>query len=211
MEDLSMFQRPRTVALEDENPLGISGVYGDKSDISIHGLAPFYQILFISLINHHSPTIATLVFLTTKIVLCVNSLGDDPSLVLGNTILILLRRLGRSTCQNGAVAGELNMHAGSNPNPDLLDLDLELERTLRRARHVRRRIKFENSLYSQTENLATDEISVDSSLSDSESENFFSPTHAGTLNMAEPPRITLRQMGGVMRVHLGLFLASNPL
>ncbi|MED6196640.1 hypothetical protein PIB30_049331 [Stylosanthes scabra] len=89
MEDLSMFQTPRTVALEDENPgtygtvliyplnrlvtvaswvtrllilgfassvdarlspervliypldrLGISGVYGDTSDISIHGLAP---------------------------------------------------------------------------------------------------------------------------------------------------------------------------
>ncbi|MED6171161.1 hypothetical protein PIB30_038243 [Stylosanthes scabra] len=63
--------------------LGISGVYGDTSDISIHGLAPFYQILFISLVNHHSPTIATPVFLTTKIVPCVNSLGDDPSLVLG--------------------------------------------------------------------------------------------------------------------------------
>ncbi|MED6134424.1 hypothetical protein PIB30_036924 [Stylosanthes scabra] len=66
----------------------------------------------------------------------------------------------------------------SNPNPDLLDLDLELERTLTRARQVRSRIEFENSLYSQTENLATDEISVDSSLSNSESENFFSPTHA---------------------------------
>ncbi|MED6162521.1 hypothetical protein PIB30_071243, partial [Stylosanthes scabra] len=84
----------------------------------------------------------------------------------------------------------------SNPNPDLLDLDLELERTLRRARQVRRRIEFENFLYSQTENLATEEISVDSSLSDSESEKFFSPTHAGTLHMAEPPRVTLRQMGG---------------
>ncbi|MED6213647.1 hypothetical protein PIB30_095322 [Stylosanthes scabra] len=42
--------------------LGISGVYGDTSDISIHGLAPFYQIPFISLVNHHSPTIATPVF-----------------------------------------------------------------------------------------------------------------------------------------------------
>ncbi|MED6211142.1 hypothetical protein PIB30_070795 [Stylosanthes scabra] len=130
MEDLSMFQRLRTVALEDENPgtygtvliyplnrlvecgfvgntavnpwvgifcrcqgfprerplfwkmrtlglmegvdlptrpigrvwlrglhakhlyLGISGVYGDTRDISIHGLAPFYQILFIFLFNH---------------------------------------------------------------------------------------------------------------------------------------------------------------
>ncbi|MED6146542.1 hypothetical protein PIB30_035336 [Stylosanthes scabra] len=142
MEDLSMFQRPRTVALEDENPgtygtvliyplnrlvecgfvgdtavnpwvgifcrrqgfaresvdlptqpigrvwlrglhakhlyLGISGVYGDTRDISIHGLAPFYQILFISLFNHHSLTltVATPIFLTTKIIPCVNSLGE---------------------------------------------------------------------------------------------------------------------------------------
>ncbi|MED6208828.1 hypothetical protein PIB30_048810 [Stylosanthes scabra] len=107
--------------------------------------------------------------------------------------LTLLRRLGRSAHQNGAIAGELNI---SNPNPDFLDLDLELERTLRHAKQVRRRIEFENSLYSQTENLATEEIYVDSSLSDSESENFFSPTHTGTLHMAEPPRVTLRQMGG---------------
>ncbi|MED6111563.1 hypothetical protein PIB30_053367 [Stylosanthes scabra] len=125
MEDLSMFQRPRSVALEYEKP-GTFGV----------GLIP--------------PT----------------------------------RPLDRVWLR------------GSNPNPDLLDLDLELERTLRRARQVRRRIEFENSLYSQTENLATEEIFVDSSLSDSESEKLFSPTRAGTLNMAEPPRITLHQMGG---------------
>ncbi|MED6210028.1 hypothetical protein PIB30_060211 [Stylosanthes scabra] len=145
MKDLSMFQRPRTVALEDENPgtygtvliyplnrlvecgfvgdtamrtlglmedvdlptrpigrvwlrglqakhlyLGISGAYGDTRDISIHGLAPFYQIIFISLFDHHSLTltIATPVFLTTKIVPCVNSLGDDPSPILGNFKLV---------------------------------------------------------------------------------------------------------------------------
>ncbi|MED6169751.1 hypothetical protein PIB30_024268 [Stylosanthes scabra] len=60
--------------------LGISGVYGDTRDISIHGLAPFYQILFISLFDHNSLTltIATPVFLTTKIVPCVNSLGRRP-------------------------------------------------------------------------------------------------------------------------------------
>ncbi|MED6148228.1 hypothetical protein PIB30_051062 [Stylosanthes scabra] len=132
MEDLSMFKRPRTVALEDENP----GTYG------------------------------------TALIYPLNRLVSVASWV---TRLLIL---------------------GSNPNPDLLDLDLELERTLRRATQVRRRIEFQNSLYSQTENLATDEISVDSSLSNSESENFFSPIHAGTLNMAEPPRVTLRQMGG---------------
>ncbi|MED6110915.1 hypothetical protein PIB30_047395 [Stylosanthes scabra] len=119
MEDLSMFQRPRTVALEDENP----GTYGTAliyplnrlvsvaswvTRLLILGLASSVdtrvspeRILFISLVNHHSLTltIATLVFLTTKIVSCVNSLGDDPSPVLGNPGLILLRRLGRSARQ----------------------------------------------------------------------------------------------------------------
>ncbi|MED6132876.1 hypothetical protein PIB30_022955 [Stylosanthes scabra] len=66
--------------------LGIRGAYGDTRDISIHGLAPFYQILFISLFDHHSLifTIVTPVFLTTKIVSCVKSLGDDPSSILGS-------------------------------------------------------------------------------------------------------------------------------
>ncbi|MED6133767.1 hypothetical protein PIB30_031208 [Stylosanthes scabra] len=109
----------------------------------------------------------------------------------GNFGLTLLRRLGRTpradASSNGAVAGELNMCA---------DLDLETERTLRRVRQVRRRIEFENSLHSQTENLTAKETSIHSSLSDSESEKFFSPSHAGTLQMAEPPRVTLRQMGG---------------
>ncbi|MED6192741.1 hypothetical protein PIB30_012911 [Stylosanthes scabra] len=77
-----------------------------------------------------------------------------------------------------------------------IHLDLEIERTLRRARQVRRRIEFENYLHSQTENLAAEETFVDSSLSDSESEKFFSPTHVGTIQIAEPPRVTLRQMGG---------------
>ncbi|MED6174374.1 hypothetical protein PIB30_068457 [Stylosanthes scabra] len=68
---------------------------------------------------------------------------------------------------NGAVAGELNI---SNPNPDLLDFDSEIERTLKCARQVRRRIEFENSLRSQTENLATEETSVQYSYSDSKSD-----------------------------------------
>ncbi|MED6157726.1 hypothetical protein PIB30_025998 [Stylosanthes scabra] len=139
MEDLSMFQRPRTVALEDENP----GTYGRIRESQI------------------------------------NLVATPPA----------ERSSKWRRCRGVKHARR------SNPNPDLLDLDLELERTLRRARQVRRRIQFENSLYSRTENLATDEISVDSSLSDSKSEKFFSPTHAGTLNMAEPPRITLSQMG----------------
>ncbi|MED6167183.1 hypothetical protein PIB30_000435 [Stylosanthes scabra] len=60
--------------------LGISGVIGDTRDISIHGLAPFYQILSISLfiLRSLTLTIATPVFLTTKIVPCVNSLGERP-------------------------------------------------------------------------------------------------------------------------------------
>ncbi|MED6211356.1 hypothetical protein PIB30_072898 [Stylosanthes scabra] len=96
---------------------------------------------------------------------------------------------------NVAVAGELNI---SNLNPNLLDFDSEIERTLRRARQVRRRIEFENSLRSQTENLATEETSVQSSYSDSKSdfEIPFSPTHAGTHTMEEHPTVTLRQMGG---------------
>ncbi|MED6123911.1 hypothetical protein PIB30_054097 [Stylosanthes scabra] len=127
MEVLSMFQRPRPVALEYEKP----GTY------------------------------------RTVLIYPLDRLGDRSS--------------------NGAVAGELNMCA---------DLDLEIERTLRHARQVRRQIEFENSLHSQTENLAAEETSVDSSLSDSESEKFFSPTHVGTLQMVESPRVTLRQMGG---------------
>ncbi|MED6151415.1 hypothetical protein PIB30_082187, partial [Stylosanthes scabra] len=44
--------------------LGISGVYGDKRDISIHGPAPFYQFSSISLFNLRllTLTIATPVY-----------------------------------------------------------------------------------------------------------------------------------------------------
>ncbi|MED6225777.1 hypothetical protein PIB30_096949, partial [Stylosanthes scabra] len=73
----------------------------------------------------------------------------------------------------------------SNPNPDLLDFDSEIERTLRRARQVRRRIEFENSLRSQTKNLATEETFVQSSYFDSKSdfEIPFSPTYAADLRL----------------------------
>ncbi|MED6127322.1 hypothetical protein PIB30_087007, partial [Stylosanthes scabra] len=85
----------------------------------------------------------------------------------------------------------------SNPNPDLLDFDSEIERMLRRVRQVRRRIEFADSLRSQIGNLATEETYDHSSYSDSKSdfEIPFSPTHTGTHTMGEPPRVTLRQMG----------------
>ncbi|MED6170686.1 hypothetical protein PIB30_033338 [Stylosanthes scabra] len=66
--------------------LGISGVYGDTRDISIHGLAPFYQILSISLFNHHSLTltIATPVFFSQpKSSHALTRWENDPSPVLG--------------------------------------------------------------------------------------------------------------------------------
>ncbi|MED6161902.1 hypothetical protein PIB30_065213 [Stylosanthes scabra] len=60
--------------------LRISGVYGDTRDISIHGLTSFYQFSSIFPFNLRSLTltIATPVFLTAKIVPCVNSLGERP-------------------------------------------------------------------------------------------------------------------------------------
>ncbi|MED6116220.1 hypothetical protein PIB30_098062, partial [Stylosanthes scabra] len=56
----------------------------------------------------------------------------------------------------------------SNSDPNLLLLDPEIKRTLRRARQVRRRIEFENNLRSQTENLASVNNSSYSSDSDSD-------------------------------------------
>ncbi|MED6127612.1 hypothetical protein PIB30_089687 [Stylosanthes scabra] len=94
--------------------------------------------------------------------------------------------------------GILRWKLRSNSNPDLLVFDPEIERTLRRARQVRRRIEFENFFRSQTETLATENISIHSSDSDSNSEfeRPFARVHAGNHTMAEPPRVTLRQMGG---------------
>ncbi|MED6201269.1 hypothetical protein PIB30_093252 [Stylosanthes scabra] len=58
----------------------------------------------------------------------------------------------------------------SHLNPDLLVFDLEIERTLRRARQVRRRIEFENFLHSQTKSLVAENIYVQSSDFDSDFE-----------------------------------------
>ncbi|MED6135822.1 hypothetical protein PIB30_050250 [Stylosanthes scabra] len=99
---------------------------------------------------------------------------------------------------NGAVTGELKTCALvhgclSNSDPNLLLFDPEIERTLRRARQVRRRIEFENNLRSQTENLA----SVNNSSYSSDFDFEISPSsHTGTSNMGDIPRITLKQMGG---------------
>ncbi|MED6224169.1 hypothetical protein PIB30_081321 [Stylosanthes scabra] len=110
-----------------------------------------------------------------------------------------------ASSSNGAVAGELNMCARfwlfvniSHSNPDLLVFDPEIERTLRRARQVWRRIEFENFLRSQTENLAAENISVQSSDSDSDTnfgtEKVFSPTRTSTSTMGNLPWMTLKQL-----------------
>ncbi|MED6176547.1 hypothetical protein PIB30_089326, partial [Stylosanthes scabra] len=83
----------------------------------------------------------------------------------------------------------------SNSDPNLLLFDLEIERTLRGARKVRRRIEFENNLRSQTENLASENNSVYSSDSDFDCD-ILSSFDTGTFNMGDLPRITLKRMGG---------------
>ncbi|MED6187995.1 hypothetical protein PIB30_081761, partial [Stylosanthes scabra] len=83
----------------------------------------------------------------------------------------------------------------SNSDPNLLLFDPEIERTLRRARQVRRRIEFENNLRSRTENLASENNSSYSSDSEFDRDTLsFSDT--GTSNMGDLPRITLKQMDG---------------
>ncbi|MED6200181.1 hypothetical protein PIB30_082575 [Stylosanthes scabra] len=83
----------------------------------------------------------------------------------------------------------------SNSDPNLLLFDLEIERTLRRARQVRCRIEFENNLRSQTENLASENNFAYSSDSDFDCDRLYS-SNTGTSNMGDLPRITLKQMGG---------------
>ncbi|MED6223327.1 hypothetical protein PIB30_072903 [Stylosanthes scabra] len=83
----------------------------------------------------------------------------------------------------------------SNFNPNLLFFYPEIERTLRRARQVRRRLEFENNLRSQTENLASQNNSAYSSDSDSDCD-ILSSSDTGTFTMGDLPRITLKQMGG---------------
>ncbi|MED6186067.1 hypothetical protein PIB30_063204 [Stylosanthes scabra] len=82
----------------------------------------------------------------------------------------------------------------SNFDPNLLLFYSEIERTLRRARQVRRRIEFENNLRSQTKNLASMNNSSYSSDSDSDCD-ILSSSDTGTSNMGDLPRITLKQMG----------------
>ncbi|MED6138479.1 hypothetical protein PIB30_074576, partial [Stylosanthes scabra] len=80
----------------------------------------------------------------------------------------------------------------SNFDPNLLLFDPEIERTLRRARQVRRRIEFENNLRSQTENLASENNSAFSFDSDFDCD-ILSSSDTGTSNMGDLPRITLKQ------------------
>ncbi|MED6224266.1 hypothetical protein PIB30_082394 [Stylosanthes scabra] len=87
----------------------------------------------------------------------------------------------------------------SNSDPNLLLFDPEIERTLRRAKQVRRRIEFENNLRSQTENLASVNNSSCSSDSDFDSD-ILSSSDTGNFNMGDLPRITLKQMGGASHV-----------
>ncbi|MED6148885.1 hypothetical protein PIB30_057246, partial [Stylosanthes scabra] len=82
----------------------------------------------------------------------------------------------------------------SNSDPNLLLFDPEIERTLRRARQVRRRIEFENNLRSQTEYLAS--VNNSSYSSDSDFDFEISSSDTGTSNMGDLSRITLKQMGG---------------
>ncbi|MED6213964.1 hypothetical protein PIB30_098537 [Stylosanthes scabra] len=105
---------------------------------------------------------------------------------------------------NGAIARELKTCALvhgclSNSDPNLLLFDPEIERRLRRARQVRRRIEFENNLRSQTENLASVNNSSYSSDSDSDCE-ISSSSDTSTSNMGDLPRIILKQMGGASMV-----------
>ncbi|MED6224002.1 hypothetical protein PIB30_079599 [Stylosanthes scabra] len=81
----------------------------------------------------------------------------------------------------------------SNSDPNLLLFDPEIERTLRRARQVRRRIEFENNLRSQTENLASENNSAYSSDSAFDCD-ILSSSDTGTSNMGDLPRIILKQI-----------------
>ncbi|MED6116466.1 hypothetical protein PIB30_100548 [Stylosanthes scabra] len=83
----------------------------------------------------------------------------------------------------------------SNSDPNLVLFDPEIERTLRRARQVRRRIEFENNLRYQTKNLASENNSAYSSHFDFYCDRL-SSSDTGTSNMGDLPRITLKQMGG---------------
>ncbi|MED6140914.1 hypothetical protein PIB30_098175, partial [Stylosanthes scabra] len=82
----------------------------------------------------------------------------------------------------------------SNSDPNLLLFDPKIERTLRHARQVRRRVELENTLRSQATRLASDNDSIYSFDSDFESRTSSSDT--GTFTMGDVPRLTLKQLGG---------------
>ncbi|MED6157860.1 hypothetical protein PIB30_027389 [Stylosanthes scabra] len=126
MEDLSMFQRPRTVALEYEKPgtygtvliypldrlvecgftdymptsiLGISGIHGDTRDTLIHGQAPLLSISLNSLfcsLYSHSQ-LQPPFFSQPKSSLALTRWENDPSL-----ILVFLNWL-QASCDNSFV------------------------------------------------------------------------------------------------------------
>ncbi|MED6199438.1 hypothetical protein PIB30_075937 [Stylosanthes scabra] len=126
-----------------------------------------------------------------------NSSGERPEFNTRNSEPVAGAAAGRPS--NGAVAGDLKRCALvhgclSNTDPYLLLFYPEIERTLRRARQVRRRIEFENNLRSQTENLASMNNSSYSSDSDSDCD-ILSSSDTCTSNMGDLPWITLKQMG----------------
>ncbi|MED6207981.1 hypothetical protein PIB30_040662 [Stylosanthes scabra] len=86
----------------------------------------------------------------------------------------------------GAVAREMKT---STSTPDLLLFDPEIKRTLRHARQVRRQIKFESNLHSQTNDLASENYSMYSSDPDFDLDLSSTP---GTSTMGDVLRLTLK-------------------
>ncbi|MED6163924.1 hypothetical protein PIB30_084805 [Stylosanthes scabra] len=82
----------------------------------------------------------------------------------------------------------------SNSEPDLLLFDPEIERTLRCARQVRRRLEFENNSRSQTAELASENNSVYSSDTDTDFE-LSTSSDTCTSIMGDIPRLTLKYLG----------------
>ncbi|MED6165521.1 hypothetical protein PIB30_100317, partial [Stylosanthes scabra] len=96
---------------------------------------------------------------------------------------------------NGAVAGELkHVRLFMVVYPDLLVFDPEIERSLRHIRQVKRRIQFDNTQYSQIEEVFSESDSAYSSASETDIE--LPSSDSGTSTMGDLPRITLKQMGG---------------
>ncbi|MED6135349.1 hypothetical protein PIB30_045609 [Stylosanthes scabra] len=74
----------------------------------------------------------------------------------------------------------------SNSDPNLLLFDPEIERILRRARQVRRRVDFEYILCSQAAELADSDFRTSSDTS--------------TFTMGDVPQLTLKKLGGAYTV-----------